>query len=195
MAIITMTTDPPVDTHTPTPTRYELISAEIQEAVDKIVFLLPKLEESLDAELQQVRRNLNVPDVYCYTAVNVLVQFPELNAGKKIDVDRCLNELQFIAAFRPMRDRVAAALRRVDHALRAKKSSVATATLQVLRIAKAYASDNKNPGIAAAIAAMQRDLGRKTSLTRAQQAERRLVKLGKAAEPSPAGKEVQAPTA
>lgn len=85
MATITLTTDPPVDPQTPTLTHYQQLSAEIQAAVDTITTLLPKLEESLIDDVRQARRNLNVPDAFCYTAVNAVEQLPELNAANKLN--------------------------------------------------------------------------------------------------------------
>ena len=186
MATITLTTDPPVDPQTPTPTHYQLLAAEIQAAVDTIANLLPKLEESLTADVRQARRNLNVPDVFCYTAVNAVEQLPELNSANKLSVDKCRNQLQFLEAFRPVYDKFEAVSLRLRHALWSNKSSAATASLQVLRVAKAYASDNRSPAVAAHVAAMQRDLARKTQMTKAELAERKLQKLK-----PPEGKEVQ----
>ena len=191
MATITLTTDPPVDPQTPTPTHYQQLAAEIQAAIDTIATLLPKLEESLTADTRQARRNLNVPDAFCHTAVNAVEQLPEINAAKKLNVDKCRNQLQFIEAFRPVYDKFEAVSRRLRHALWSNKASAATASLQVLRVAKAYASDNRSPAVAAHVAAMQRDLARKTRMTKAELAERKLQKLKQASEQPPEGKEVQ----
>jgi hypothetical protein len=192
MAVITLSTQPPIDPKTPTPTYYQGLSAEIQAAVDTLAGLLPKLDESLSADERQIRRNLNVPDVYCYSAINAVQQHPELNAGNALDVDQCLNDLQFIEAFRPVFDKFFTVSRRLRHALRMKKSLVGTATLQVLRNAKAQRSNGRNPAVSALVETLQRDLGRKTG-TKAEREQRKAEKFAAAVEEAVAArmKEVQ----
>ena len=176
MAAITVTTQPPVDPQTPSPSYYVTLVIEFMEVFDRLTEILPKLEAAEAASAQAVRRNLSVPDNFCLMVVNAVEQTPELDAARKLDPVLARNHLEFLDAFRPLDVKVAEFSRRLTHALRAVKSQVATASLQIYRIAQGLASDGTSPGLRALVDAMKRELKRK-GLSKAERDERKAAKL------------------
>lgn len=163
MAVITITTEPIVDPQTHTPTFYEQLAAELLPVVDRIMEVIPKLDESESETAKSVRANLFVSDAFCADAIDAVEQIPELAAGKKLDPVQGRNHLQFLIAFRPLEHKLKAVTRRVTHGLRAVKSGLSTRSLQVYRIAQGLASDERSPGISAHVETMKRDLGRRAA--------------------------------
>lgn len=177
--VISVTTEPPVDPDTPTPTHYQLLAAELMAVLDQMAAILPKLEEAETVTAKSARANLNVSDAFCAIAINAVEQVPELDASKKLDAEKGRNRLQFLEAFRPMSDKVTAFGLRLSHALMVIKSQLATDSLQIYRIAKGHASDGRSPAMAAHVAALKRALGRR-ALTRAERAEHKARKFKEA---------------
>lgn len=161
LSVITISTLPPVDPQTPTPTYYQQLADEVIAAFEVIAGVLPKLEEAAVMEIKLARRYLNVPDALCVTTINAVEQLPELEAAKKLHAEQGRNGLQFLDAFRPVDDKLDSLSRRLKHALRVTKSNLGSAALQIYRITRAQASDGRSPGLASFAAAMKRDLARK----------------------------------
>jgi hypothetical protein len=181
MAVITVTTQPPVDPDTPTQTYYQQLVGEFMVAFDQMLVIIPKLEAAAAASAKSVRANLGVPDAFCATAITAVEQLPELAAVKTAHAEQWRNRLQFLEAFRPLDDKVTSFGRLLKHALRAVKSSLATELLQMYRIAQGHASDGRSPAVEAHVAAMKRDLARK-SATKAERDARKAQKLAEAVE-------------
>lgn len=181
LASITVTTEPIIDPQTHTPTFYLQLAAELMAALDTIATIMPKLEEAEAAEAKQARRNLNVSDAFCVSAIVAVEQLPELDAAKRLNVEKSRNRLQFLEAFRPVDDKLDAISRRLKHALRANKSALGTDALLIYRMARAQASDDRSPAISGLVAALKRDLGRKMP-TKAEREERKAQRLRTAVE-------------
>ncbi len=179
--VITVTTETVVDSQIPTLTHYVEMAADLMGAIDVFGAIIPKLDESETADAQQVRKNLNVPDVFCFTTINAAEQLPELETSKKLFADKNRNRLQYLEAFRPLKDKVDALSRRLKHGLRANKSALATDSLEIYRVAQALAKDTRNPALTAQVAAMKRDLAKKAA-TKAQRDARKAAKLNEAVE-------------
>ena len=174
--VITLTIQPPVDPDVPTPTYYQQLAAELMNVFEQLNALIPKLEESEGVDGKVFRANLGVPEQFCLTAITAVEQLPELAGGRTFETEKNRNRLQFVEAFRPVFQKGFATLKRVERAVRAAKSMVATESLQVYRVAKGYASDNKSPLIESFAAALKRDLGRKTT-PKAEREARKAKKL------------------
>jgi hypothetical protein len=182
MSVITVTTQPTVDPQTPTLTHYQELAAELMSVFDQLAVIIPKLEEAeASATLSVARSRQNVPDAFCATAINAVEQVPEVGGAKKLNTELSRNRLQFLEAFRPVDDKLAAFSRRMRHALRTTKSLLAADTLHAYRIFKSHASDNKSPLVQAHADAMKRDLGRRGS-TKAEREARDAERLQKAVE-------------
>lgn len=179
MAVITITAEPPVDPQTPTITHYQQVAADFMKAIDEIAAVIPQTGEA-ESGLKLVRGHLNVPDVFCETAIIAVEQLAELQASKKLDAVAGRNKLQFIEAFRPMSDKLSSLVKLLDYTLMWAKATLAEEGLQIYRITKSLASDKRSPVMQAHASNMKRDLGRK-GLTRLQREERKLAKLKKAA--------------
>jgi hypothetical protein len=176
MAVITVTTEPVIDPQTHTPTFYEQLAAELLPVLDRIMVVIPKLDESETATAQSVRTNLFVSDAFCADAIDAVEQLPELAATRKLDPVQGRNHLQFLIAFRPLEHKLIAVTRRVTHGLRAVKSGLGTKALQVYRIGQELASDERSPAIKAHMDAMKRDLGRRGT-TKAVRDQRKAEKF------------------
>ena len=157
-------------------TPYQLVAKEFMDAFEKMVAVIPKLEEL--TAMKVVKANLNVPDGFCVTAISAVAQVPELDRTKKFDTNVNLDRLQYIQAFRPLCDTTQGFVNRLTHTLMSLKSAMAGDSLQVYRLAKGLASDKRSPVIDAHVAALKRDLNRR-ALTKAERDQRKREKLVK----------------
>ena len=189
MAVITVTADPPVDPQTPTTTHYQQLAADFMNALDQIAAIIPQVEQA-EAGTKLVRAHLNVPDVFCSTAIIAVEQVPELLGTRKLDPVAGRIKMQFLEAFRPMSDKAGTLVKRLDYTLMWLKATLAEDSLQMYRIAKSIASDKRSPLVQAHVENLKRDLGRK-GLTKAQREERKAAKLKAAAEAFALVKEVK----
>jgi len=155
------TTLPAVDTPTPTITHYQQIAAEFMAALDQIALIIPKLEAVHVSTANLVRSRLNVPNEFLATVTAAVEQTPELQAVKKLDVNEARDTLQFLEAFRPVRDKVDAFAKNLKHTMDSRKATLATQSLQVYDIAKGVARDPNSATVASLVANMKRDLGRR----------------------------------
>jgi hypothetical protein len=154
------TTTPPDGTPTPTITHYQQVAAEFMAALDEIAKIIPKLEAVHVATANLVRSRLNVPNEFLATVTAAVEQTEELQAVKKLDVNEARDTLQFLEAFRPVRDKVDAFAKNLKHTMDSRKATLATQSLQVYDIAKGVARDPNSATVAALVANMKRDLGR-----------------------------------
>jgi hypothetical protein len=178
--VITVVAEPFVDPETPTLTEYQKVARDLMTALDAFANVIPKLEESEAVDAKQVRRNLNVPDVFCYTAITAAEQLEELD-GVQQHTGRGRNRLQYLEAFRPLDDKLDVVSRRLKHGLYASKSAVAGDALEIYRVAKAKNKSSRNPALAVHVKAMKRDLA-KLSITKAERAARRAARFQEAVE-------------
>ena len=154
-------TTPPPDTPTPTITHYQQIAAEFMAALDEIAQIIPKLAAAHVSTANLVRSRLNVPNQFLSTVTAAVVQVPELQAMQKLDVNEALDTLQFLEAFRPVRDKVDAFAKNLKYTMDSRKADLATKALLTYDVAKGLARDPNSATIAALVANMKRDLGRR----------------------------------
>lgn len=155
------TTPLAVDGASPTVTHYQQIAAEFMAALDQIALIIPKLEAVHVSTANLVRSRLNVPNEFLATVTAAVEQTPELQAVKKLDVNEARDTLQFLEAFRPVRDKVDAFAKNLKHTMDSRKATLATQSLQVYDIAKGVARDPNSATVASLVANMKRDLGRR----------------------------------
>lgn len=159
--IITVTTQPLDDPRTATLTHYQQVAGDLIAALDAFVTVFPKLAESEVADAKQVRRNLNVPDVFCYTAINAVELLPEVDSLKKQYAETGRNRLQYLEGGRTVYAKLVAVAGTVLHGLRANKSAVAGDALDIYRVVSAQRKNSRNPALFAFYADMKAALGRK----------------------------------
>ena len=176
---ITITAVPPTE-GVPTISEYQRFVAEAVVALDQILAVIPKIEEAEASGRKVAPGRLAVPDAFMATVISGVEQHPELAAAKKLDPVASRDKLQYIEAFRPLKDKLVTVEKRVSFALRWLRDFVAGETLQVYRIARQHASDRRSPAMAALVATMKQALGRKTP-TKAEREARKAEKLKEAA--------------
>src|SRR5687767_5818972 len=157
------TTTPPPVTPTPTPTvtHYQQVAAEFMSALDEISQIIPKLEAIHVSTANLVRSRLNVPNEFLATVTAAVEQVPELQAIQKLDVNAAHDTLQFLEAFRPVRDKVDAFAKNLKYTMDSRKAKLATDSLLTYDVAKGLARDPNSATIASLVANMKRDLGRR----------------------------------
>ena len=163
MAVITVTTEPVIDPQTHTPSFYDQVVGDVLPVLDRIMDVIPKVEESESATAKEVRSNLFVTEAFCADAINAVEQIPELTATNKLDPDQGHLDLQFLVAVRPLEHKLKAATKRVTHTIRAVKSRLGGKALTIYRIAQELASDGRSPGVQAHVDAMKLALGRRVA--------------------------------
>jgi len=179
----------PTTTPTPTVTHYQQLAADFAKALDEISAIIPRLELTHASTAKFVRSHLNVPIEFLATAIAVVEQVPALQHADKLDVEAARDTLQFIDAFRPIADKVNAFAKSLNDTMASRRATLAADSLQVYAIAKGLARDPNSANVAALVANLKRDLGRrgrpKGSVTAAKTPP---VVIGVAAVPDSGGK-------
>jgi hypothetical protein len=155
------TAAPTVETPTPTITHYQQVAAEFMSALDEIAQIIPKLEAIHVSTANLVRSRLNVPNEFLATVTAAVEQVPELQAINKLDVNAARDTIQFLEAFRPVRDKVDAFAKNLKYTMDSRKAKLATDSLLTYDVAKGLARDPNSATIASLVANMKRDLGRR----------------------------------
>jgi hypothetical protein len=148
-------------TAAPTITHYQQIATEFMTALDEISQLIPKLEAAHVSTANVVRSRLNVPNQFLATVTASVEQVPELQAMEKYDVNEARDTLQFLEAFRPVRDKVDAFATNLKYTMDSRKADLATKALLTYDVAKGLARDPNSATISALVSNMKRDLGRR----------------------------------
>ena len=130
-------------------------------ALDEISRIIPKLEAIHVSTATLVRSRLNVPNEFLATVTAAVEQVPELQAIQKLDVNAARDTLQFLEAFRPVRDKVDAFAKNLKYTMDSRKAKLATDSLLTYDVAKGLARDPNSATIASLVANMKRDLGRR----------------------------------
>ena len=146
---------------TPTLTRYQQLAAEFCKQLDEIAATIPKLELTHASTAKFVRSHLNVSTEFLATAIAVVEQVPELLNADRLDIPAARDTLQFIEAFRPVVDKVVSFAKSLSDTMNSRKATLAADALQIYAIAKGLARDPNSAHIAALVANLKRDLGRR----------------------------------
>ena len=149
----------PVPIPTPTVTHHQKSASEFITALDRIASTIPALDVSQISRADLVAGPQTIPMKFVETIVWAVEQVPELLASGRLDPAVARDAMQFLEAFRSVDDKVMAFRRQVRAAMKSRKSSLVLAALDVYAIAQSFARNN--PVIAAHVANMKRDLGRR----------------------------------
>lgn len=153
-------TPDPATAQSPTVTHYQQLADDFTKALDQIASSIPKLEATHPATANFVRSHVNVPTEFLATAIAAVEQTPELQAVNKFDVVAARDALQFIEAFRPVLDKMAALTDSLRFTISGRKATVAADALQIYAIAKGVARDPGATNAHSHVQNLKRDLGR-----------------------------------
>src|SRR5438270_8328214 len=154
------TTAPPA-IPSPTMTRYQQVADNFAKALDEVIQLIPDLQIVHVSKTNFVRSHANLPIPFLATAVVAVDDRPELKVLDKLDVNVGRNKLQFLDAFRPMSDKVRTFSANLDFTVASVRADLGASALQVYWIAKGIARSPEGAAVAAHVANMKRDLGRR----------------------------------
>ena len=127
----------------PTVTEQDRLAKEVSVALDAVAALVPGLEKPHPAHSRSVRSHRTVPEESIAQLIALVEQFEVLRKLDTFDVAEARETLQFIHAFRPIADQIAALLAAVTYTMEARKARVVSAGLRTYAIAKALARDHR----------------------------------------------------
>jgi hypothetical protein len=153
-------TEQPPATNSPTVTHYQQMAAEFIKSVDLLTASIPNVQPAHEQSEAYVSHRQNVPDEFLRTVVAAIEQLPELQALNKLDPVEGRDALQFIEAFKPVVDRIAALLRDLRHTVRLRRTLLSNSALQVYGITKLFKRDAGSAAVTSHVENMERDLGR-----------------------------------
>ncbi len=145
----------------PTRTRYQQLADQFLQAFESAVAIIPNLEAPHATTVNFVRGNATAPMKFLVTVTSGVEQHPELQALGKLDATAAQDKIQYIQAFRPLANPVAAFLKSLGFTVNAHQASLTADALQVYDITKGLARDPGSAHLATLAAMMKRDLGRR----------------------------------
>jgi hypothetical protein len=148
-------------TTTTTITRYQELAAQFMSGLDALTAAtIPGLEMEHATLLDTVRGHQTIPDVFLGSSIAAVEQTPEIQAMNTLDVAAGHDVLQFIEAFRPVLNKVAALGRNIKFTMSSRKAALAADALRVYDLAKSVARDPRKAPVFAHVKIMKRDLNR-----------------------------------
>lgn len=151
----------PLDTPSPTVTAAERLANEIAEAIDALAARIPQLEAPHPSTATRVRGARTVSREFIVSMIAAVEAMPELQSIGTFDAEEARAALQFIDAFRPIADRLAALLASVNYTMASRRAKVANAAMTTYAVAKGLARDPDGAPLVAHLETLRRDLGRK----------------------------------
>lgn len=143
-----------------TVTAQEKLAAEIIEAIEAIAARIPRLEAPHPSTAAHVRGARTVSREFLASMIAAVEDRPELRGVGTFDVDEARDTLQFLDAFRPVADRVAALLASITYTMEARKAAVAAKAMNTYHVMKGLARDPGGAPLRPHLDALRRDLGR-----------------------------------
>lgn len=145
---------------TPTITEMDRIAGQVRATVEAVSALIPNLERPHRSTRNRDRAHRTVPRAFIVSMIAAVEQLEALQAVRKFDVDDARETLQFIDAFRPVADQLAALTAALRFTLESRKARVVAAGLQTYDIARGLARDEEMTPLTAHIGNLKRDLRR-----------------------------------
>ena len=127
----------------PTVTEQDRLAKEVRSALEDVARLIPRLEHPHPATSKWVRSHRTVPEENIAHLIALVEQVEVLQRLNTFDIAEARETLQFIQAFRPIADQVAALGASISYTMEARKARVVAAGLRTYAIAKALARDNR----------------------------------------------------
>jgi hypothetical protein len=153
-------TEQPPPVNTPSVTHYQQLATDFIKSIDLLTTSIPNVQLSHELSEAYVRRRQAVPDEFLRTTVAAVEQLPELQALNKLNPVDGRDTLQFIEAFKPVLDRIAALSKDLRHTIRARRAVLANDALQMYGISKQFTRDAGSAAVSSHVENMGRDLGR-----------------------------------
>jgi hypothetical protein len=158
-AVETAPGDLPAPT-TPTLTHYEQVAANLSNAIDEWLALVPHFAASHPATKGFVRTQKSVSDDFLVSAIAAVEETPGMLGLNQFDVSRARDTLQYSQAFRPIRDKLFAAAENVGFSIDRRRADVVEPALLTYVIVKGLARNPDGTLAAAHASNLRRDLGR-----------------------------------
>jgi hypothetical protein len=109
---------------TATITEMDRIAEQVAAAVEAVSTLIPRLERPHPSTRGRIRAHRTVPREFVVSMIAAVEQLEELRVVRKFDVDDARETLQFIDAFRPIADQLAALTDALRFTLESRKARV-----------------------------------------------------------------------
>jgi hypothetical protein len=155
------TTAPPAD---PAPgsalttTQYMELAAQLSSALAAVAAQIPTFTSSHPSTVKFVQTHQRVPNEFIGTVAAAVDNSPTLQGVGTFDSKEALETLQFIEAFRPVIDQMAALRADLCFTVNSRKAKTVAAALQMYGIAKQVARDPGSGAVKVHVENMQRDL-------------------------------------
>lgn len=146
-------------------TEMDRVAEQVRSAVDAIADLIPRLERPHPSTRRMVRAHRTVPREFIVSMIAAVEEVEALQMVRKFDVADARETLQFIDAFRPIADQLAALTAALRFTIESRKGRIVAAGLQTYHIARALARDEQNSPLTAHLPALKRDLRRRRGRT------------------------------
>jgi hypothetical protein len=144
----------------PTVTYYQQVAAKFSAALIAAIAEIPMFEPYHPSLAHFVRSHQSFPNDFISTTVASVKSDPDLQNVNKFNVDEARDTLQFLEAFRPVIDQVAALLANLKFTCGARKARVVADALVIYEVAKALGRDPASAAVAWHAGNMKRDLKR-----------------------------------
>lgn len=144
-----------------TPTHHELLAEDLLRELDAFRARIPYLEAHKRGDESFIKSYGNIPVPFLETTVVSVEQSPDLAAVRKLDPGDGREKLQYLAALRPVHDKLATLERDLRFTLTIQRSRLAFKALQTYQIAQGLARDRRGAAVAVYVQLMRRDLGKR----------------------------------
>jgi len=151
---------PFIHPESPTITEMDRVAEQVRAAVDAVSALIPKLERPHSSTRAGVRAHRTVPRQFIVSMIAAVEEIESLRTLHKFDVDDARETLQFIDAFRPIADQLAALTAALRFTIESRKARVVATGLQTYDIARGLARDEEVTPLTGHIGNLKRDLRR-----------------------------------
>lgn len=145
---------------TPTITEMDRLADQVRAAVEALAALIPRLELPHASTRDRIRAHRTVPREFIVSIIAAVAEIEELRLVRKFDMDEARETLQFIDAFRPIADQLAALTAALKFTIESRKARVVAAALQTYDIARALSRDEEVSTLTAHVGCLKRDLRR-----------------------------------
>lgn len=137
-------------------------SAEkVRAAINAAAQLIPRLEKPHPSTRHRIRAHRTVPRAFIASIIAAVEDVETLQSAGRFDVADARETLQFIDAFRPVADQLAALVDALRFTIESRKARVVAAGLQSYAIARGLARDEENSPLTEHLSTLERDLHRR----------------------------------
>jgi len=139
------------DDTSPTLTEQDRIANLVSAALAQAAALIPNLEAPHPATSKSLRAARLVTRESLAQLIAIVEEVEVMRRMETFDVADARETLQFIDAFRPVADQIAALLAALNHTMEARKARVVAAGLRTYAVAKGLARDDRGAEVHAAL--------------------------------------------